>query len=92
LIASGKPKKFQLMRLNVPITVRGPLAHPVVGVKTGTAIAQVGIAAALGFLTPLAVILPFVDADLAKNANCAALVAQAGTRSAPVKFVRHSTP
>jgi uncharacterized protein involved in outer membrane biogenesis len=82
---AGKPKHFQLLHLSVPVTVQGSIAHPAIGVKPGHAIAQAGIAAALGFIFPPAAILPFVDADLAKNANCAALVAQAGTRSAPVK-------
>ena len=88
LIASGKPKHFQLVRLNVPITVQGPLAHPVVGVKPGAAITQSIVAVALGLLMPPAAILPFVDADLAKNANCSALVAEAGKQSAAVKTHR----
>ena len=86
LLVQGKPKQFQIIRLNVPVTVQGALAHPMLGVKPGPAIIQAGLAAALGFLTPAALILPFVDADLAKNANCAALVASARTKSAPVKI------
>jgi uncharacterized protein involved in outer membrane biogenesis len=82
---AGKPKHFQLLHLGVPVTVQGSIADPTIGVHTGHAIAQAGIAAVLGFLFPPAAILPFVDAGLAKNANCAALVAQAGTKSAPVK-------
>ncbi|HEY3639064.1 MAG TPA: AsmA family protein, partial [Rhizomicrobium sp.] len=85
LTLSGKPKQFQLLHLNVPITVRGPVDHPTIGAKPGHAIAQAGLAAALGFLSPIAAILPFVDADLAKNANCTALVAQAASKAAPVK-------
>jgi hypothetical protein len=88
LTVAGKPKSFQLMRLNVPVTVTGSLAHPALGVKPGPAVMQAGLAVALGFLTPLAAILPFVDAGLAKNANCAALVAEVGTQSAPVKVRR----
>lgn len=84
-LVQGKPKQFQLIRLNVPVTVQGALAHPTLGIKPGPAIMQAGLAAALGFLTPAALILPFVDADLAKNANCAALVASARTKAAPVK-------
>ena len=87
-VVSGKPKSFQLVRLNVPVTVQGPLSHPQLGAKVGAAVAQAGIAAALGFLTPLAAILPFVDADLAKNANCSGLLVQAATHSAPVKIRR----
>jgi len=85
---AGKPKSFQLMRLNVPVTVTGALSHPTVGVKAGAAVMQAGLAIGLGFLTPLAAILPFVDVDIAKNANCTALVAQAGTQKAPVKVHR----
>jgi uncharacterized protein involved in outer membrane biogenesis len=88
LVVAGKPKSFQLVRLNVPVTVQGPISHPKLGVKVGTVVAQAGIAAALGFLTPLAAILPFVGADLAKNANCSGLLLQASTHSAAVKVRR----
>ena len=56
----GKPKSFQLVRLRAPITLTGPWAHPVVGVKASPALAQGGIAAALGFLNPLASISPLL--------------------------------
>ena len=73
----GHPKKFQLVRLMAPITVDGPMLGPRVSVEKGRAIAQGGAAVALGaLLSPLAMLLPFVDAGLAKDANCAALVAQ----------------
>lgn len=85
---SGKPKNFQLMRLNMPVTVTGALPDPIVGVKPGPAVMQAGLAIGLGLLTPLAAILPFVDANLAKNVNCIALVAQARTQKAPVKVYR----
>ena len=50
------------------------------------AVAQVGVAVALGaVLTPLAAVLPFVDPGLAKNADCAGLMSEAQTTSAPVK-------
>jgi hypothetical protein len=88
LAVAGKPKSFQLMRLNMPVTVTGALSHPTVGVKPGPAMMRAGLAVALGFLTPLAAILPFVDADLAKNANCTALVTAARTQKAPVKVQR----
>jgi hypothetical protein len=61
---------------------------PKVGVQPGSAVAQGGAAVALGtLLTPLAAILPFVDPGLAKNANCAALVAEARADGAPVRSV-----
>jgi uncharacterized protein involved in outer membrane biogenesis len=81
----GKPKNFQLMRLRAPITVKGSLAHPALGVEAGAAVAQGGIGAALGLLNPLAAIFAFIDPGLAKDANCAPLLAAAKAKGAPVK-------
>lgn len=81
----GKPKHFQLMRLRAPITVKGGFAHPALGVEAGQAIAQGGIAAALGVLNPLAAILAFVDPGLADDANCGPLLTDAKAKGAPVK-------
>ena len=84
----GHPKKFQLVRLLAPITVDGPMLHPKVGVEKGQAFAQGAGALALGvLLSPVAVLLPFVDAGLAKDANCGALMAEGRAAGAPVKSV-----
>ncbi len=81
----GRPKRFQLVRLNAPITIAGPMLAPKVGVEKGGALAQGGAALALGaLLSPAAVLLPFVDAGLAKDANCAALLDQQKVQGAPV--------
>ena len=55
------------------------------GIEAGGLIAQGGIAAALGLINPLASILAFIDPGLAKDANCAPLLAEAQARGAPVK-------
>ncbi len=82
----GHPKKFQLVHLLVPITVSGPLLSPKVSIHKGGAIAQGGVAVALAtVLSPVAVLLPFIDAGLAKDANCAGLVAEGKAEGAPVK-------
>jgi uncharacterized protein involved in outer membrane biogenesis len=82
----GKPKKAQLLRVLLPVTVQGPIRGPHIGVEPGKAIAQGGLALALGsVLSPLAAILPFVDPGLAKDANCQALVADASQQGAPTK-------
>jgi uncharacterized protein involved in outer membrane biogenesis len=82
----GHPKEFRLVRLMLPVTATGPITKPKLGVEPGKAIAQGGIAVALGtLLSPLAAILPFVDPGLAKDANCGALVANARAEGAPVK-------
>jgi uncharacterized protein involved in outer membrane biogenesis len=85
----GQPKKFRLVRLMLPVTAKGPLRAPKMGVEPGKAIAQGGLAVALGsVLSPIAAILPFVDPGLAKDANCSALLASASAEGAPVKSAR----
>jgi hypothetical protein len=82
----GKTKKARLVRLFAPITLKGPLTKPAVGIETSKVVAQGGLGLALGsVLTPLAAILPFVDPGLAKDANCSGLMAQGKAEGAPVK-------
>ena len=86
LVVEGKSKKPRLLRLWAPITLTGSLAAPRPGVQTQKVVAQAGIAAALGsVLSPLAALLPFVDAGLAKDADCAALIGTANAAGASVK-------
>jgi len=74
----GQPKEARVLRLRTPITLRGSLLEPKIGVQPGKLAAQTGGAVALGvLLTPVAAVLAFVDGGLAKDANCAALVGQA---------------
>jgi uncharacterized protein involved in outer membrane biogenesis len=74
----GQPKEARLLRLRTPITLRGSLLQPKIGVQPGKLAAQAGGAIALGvLLTPLAAVLAFVDGGLAKDTNCAALIGQA---------------
>ena len=85
LVFKGKPKKLRAVRLIAPLTVGGRLAQPKFGVEPAGAVAQAGIAVALGsLLSPLAAILPFVDPGLADDANCQALFAEARASNAPV--------
>jgi uncharacterized protein involved in outer membrane biogenesis len=78
LALRGRPKQARLLRLRTPITLRGSLSQPKIGVDPGKLAAQTGGAVALGaLLTPVAAVLAFVDGGLAKDANCAALLGQA---------------
>jgi len=73
----GQPKEARLLRLRTPITLRGSLLQPKIGVQAGKLAAQAGGAIALAaLLTPVAAVLAFVDGGLAKDANCAALIGQ----------------
>jgi uncharacterized protein involved in outer membrane biogenesis len=72
----GEPKEPRLISISAPITVEGRWRTPRVGVEAENILGQGGFAAALGsFIAPVAAILPFVDAGLADDANCAALLA-----------------
>lgn len=72
----GEPKEPRLIRVATPINIDGRWRTPEVGIQAGGVAGQGGIAAALGSLiAPIAAILPFVDAGLAEDANCAALLA-----------------
>ena len=80
----GEAKEPRLIRLLAPVTVSGPLLKPRVGVEAGGAIAQGGLAAALGAVAaPLAALLPFVDPGLAEDAACGSLIAEARRQGAP---------
>lgn len=72
----GQPKRPRLGRLHSPIQIDGTLRQPSVGVDAGKVAGQAGVAVALGALvTPLAAIVAFIDPGLAKDADCAALLA-----------------
>jgi hypothetical protein len=85
IVLQGKPKHFQLVHLRAPITVSGRLAAPLLGVNTKQAITQGVIAAGLALIAPPAAILAFIDPDLAKDVNCADILADARNLGAPVK-------
>ena len=92
LSMQGRPKSLRLVRLMAPITLKGHLNSPKIGVSAGKVPLQAGAAIGLAvFATPLAAILPFVDPGLAKNADCVGLVGAAKSEGAPVK-VSATTP
>ena len=83
---TGHPKKFELLRVHAPITVKGTLAQPKVGVDIVKAAPQAVLSAAVGvFAAPLAAILPFVNVGLAHKADCAALTAEASSKGVHAK-------
>lgn len=86
LTIKGAPKKLRLLRVRAPIELKGSLRKPAVGIQAEKAIAQGGVAAAIGsLLSPVAALLAFIDPGLAKDANCDALLAQARDQGVAVK-------
>jgi uncharacterized protein involved in outer membrane biogenesis len=79
----GDSKKFRLIRLLSPITIKGPWTSPKIGVEPGPAIAQGVVGVVLGAaINPLAAIIPFIEPGGAKDADCAGLLAQAPAKGA----------
>jgi uncharacterized protein involved in outer membrane biogenesis len=84
LSIKGSPKKIRLTRLRTPVEIKGTLLKPSIGVNVADTVKQGAVAVALGALvTPIAAVLAFVDPGLAKNQNCAQLVASAESKGPP---------
>lgn len=84
LSLKGKPKHFRLVRLAAPITLKGRLDAPKLGVDVGKSAGQLAAGALLGALVnPLAAILPFISTGT-KDADCHALLQEAALDGAPV--------
>ena len=92
LTLQGKPKHFQLLHLNAPITLSGKLQLPAIGVDTKPALTQGALGVGLGLLSPFAAIFAFVDPGLAKDADCAGLLADAKNQGAAVKMPAKAAP
>ena len=79
----GDSKKFRLVRLLSPITIKGPWTKPKIGIEAGPAIAQGVIGLGLAALVhPLALVIPFIEPGGAKDADCAGLLARAAAKGA----------
>jgi len=84
LTIEGHPKKFRLLRVRAPIEVRGQLLRPRFQLEAGHVLKQGALGAALGAVaTPLAAVLAFVDPGLARNQDCAQLLAPAAPATHP---------
>ena len=96
LTIKGEPKKLRLLRLRAPIEIRGHLRKPAIGIDAGKTAGQAGIATAIGAIfAPLAAVVAFVDPGLAKDADCAALFAEANSKGAATsgdQRVSNTTP
>lgn len=74
----GKPKGLRLVRLGAPITLKGNLQSPKIGVDIVKAAPQALLSVAIGVLAaPAAAVLPFIHGGRPKDIDCGALMAQA---------------
>jgi uncharacterized protein involved in outer membrane biogenesis len=92
LTLHGQPKSRRLLRLHAPVLVRGTLSHPTIGIQGGNGAAQTAKAIAGGVARAPLEVLGFVDADLASNADCAALLQSAQQQGVPVKSSDQASP
>lgn len=75
----AKPKDSSIFSAQIPLVLSGHLKSPSVGLDTKKAGSKGTVAAVLGsLLTPFAAIIPFIEVGDAKNADCRALIEQAG--------------
>lgn len=78
-----EPKDFSPLTARVPIIIGGTFADPTVGVEEGDLVGKGAVATALGvFLTPLAAIIPFLDAGGGEDSPCRRLIQQARAKGA----------
>ena len=71
--------------MDAPIRITGQWRTPKVGLQTGEALKQGVIGGLASLLNLLAALLPFVDAELAEDADCKALLARKTAKAAAKK-------
>jgi uncharacterized protein involved in outer membrane biogenesis len=82
----GHTKHPELLRIWTPINVGGTFDKPSLGVDAASVAEQGGLALGVSVLLgPVTAVLPFISPGLSKDADCAALVADAKHAGAPVK-------
>lgn len=74
---TGQPKRPSPFVATTPITVKGTMKSPVIGIEPSGAIARGVAAAALGVVFPALAIIPFIEMGLGKDAPCADLIQRA---------------
>lgn len=84
--AEAHPKDQSLLSLRTPLTVKGTMKNPSIGIDPTDLAAKGGVAAALGALFPPLAIIPFIELGTGEDSDCRDLIAQAKANGAkPVK-------
>jgi len=77
LVIRPHPKDVSILSVRAPILIQGSFKKPRVLPDPATLAARVGVATALGVvLTPLAALIPLIEAGLGKDSDCHALVTE----------------
>lgn len=85
LVLTAKPKDISPLALRSPVTLQGTFADPQVGVKAKPLGTKVITAVALGFINPLASIIPFIDMGKRGDGGCQQALDQLkGDRPSPL--------
>ena len=77
LTLNPKTKNTSIVALRSPIYVKGSFANPEFEVDKGQVALRAAGAVALGFINPLLVLLPLIDAGPGKDSDCGKLVREA---------------
>lgn len=72
----GDSKEPRFLKVDAPIKITGQWRTPKIGVEADDAVKQGLIGGLASLINPLAALLPFVDAGLAKDADCKAMLAK----------------
>ena len=72
----GDSKKPRFLKVDAPIKFTGHWRTPKIGVEADDAVKQGLIGGLASLINPLAALLPFVDAGLAEDADCKAMLAK----------------
>jgi uncharacterized protein involved in outer membrane biogenesis len=72
----GKPKKPSPFVATTPITIKGKMKSPSIGIEAAPAIARVAAATGLGIIFPALAVIPFIEMGLGKDAPCGELIEQ----------------
>ena len=80
--AEAHPKDQSLLSLRTPLTVKGTMKKPSIGIDPTNLAAKGGIAAALGVIFPPLAIIPFIELGTGEDSDCRDLIAQAKANGA----------
>ncbi len=80
--AEAHPKDQSILSLRTPLTVKGTMKKPSIGIDPTNLAAKGGVAAALGALFPPLAIIPFIELGTGEDSDCRDLIAQAKANGA----------